>query len=305
MMRYAYFARLATPAVAATLVLAMGVQASAQCAVPQPIAAQPTVAYSPVVYQTQVQSDRWYPGKYLTDFTRSVFGPRTTTTYTAGYAPVAAAPAAASPYTVGYAPSPVYQTAYRPTYPISYGPIASPLVQSVSRPVVLSPVIGSSCNACCSAGVGTSSGVSQSVYDAPLSPGCSNCTSTPVYSQPSGPLTPTPAGPDSIYREPPPALGPTDNPAPERSLKPALTDPNSGISIDADEASGDSGAYWQAPPLFDARDRVTQKSPAPVWQAVYRRPVGEQAARAQATAASTRVRGAHQQGAAGWGAVRD
>lgn len=291
--------------IACTAVLtAAAPDALAQCC-PQPTAMPQTVAYAPVApvaYQTTVQREGWYPGKYLAQFSRNVFSPLTSTSYTTSYAPTYNA----TPYTAGYAPTytptATFQTAYRPTYPITYGPVVGgPIVQGVARPVTLSPVIASSCNACCATGCDACSGVSQAVYAAPLSSGCSSCGETttydsqPVYTSPSAPLSPTPADPQ-------PALGPQDNPPAERSFKPELSDPNSGISTEADEASSESGAYWQAPPLFDPRDRVTQKSPAPVWQAVYRRPAEQQVTTARATSATSR--GAHQVGASGWTSAR-
>ncbi|TWT40235.1 hypothetical protein [Botrimarina hoheduenensis] len=295
---------------------ALVAETSAQCCSPVGVVPQATVAYSPVIYQTQSTYNGWYPGKYLTDFTRSLFAPRTSTSYVAGYAPAAAPSSYVAGYAPAYTPSATYQTAYRPTYPASYGPVMSSLAYGVSRPVTLSPVITSSCTSCCSSGCDACGGVTQAVYDAPLSSGCASCSSQPVYTSPSTQLAPTPAGPSPSYSEPQPALGPNDNPTPERAFKPnadtpALSDPNSGISIDANEASGDSGAYWQAPPLFDSRDRVTQKLAAPVWQAVYRQPL-EGAASAQATSSRSsvepassapRVRGAHQVGSTGWGAT--
>ncbi|MEO1498486.1 MAG: hypothetical protein AAFV43_15185 [Planctomycetota bacterium] len=276
--------------------------AAAQCC-PQP----QTVAYAPVappVYQqTVVQNTGWYPGKYLTDFTRNLFRPRTTTTYATGYAP-AFSP---TPYAAGYAPLATQQSVYRPTYPITYGPVVGgPMVQGVARPVTLaplvqSPVVTSGYNAC-GTGCDACGGVSQAVFDAPLSSGCGSCGESsayggqPVFASPNTPLAPTPA-------EPQPMLGPNDNPPAERSFKPDLNDPNSGISTETDNASGDSGAYWQAPPLFDPRDRVTQKAAAPVWQAVYRKPAT--ATRPTARPTATNRRGAHQLGAAGWGPVND
>lgn len=259
------------PYLLATVLPLLGfAQASAQCSPCQTAyapAPAPTVAYSPVVYQ-QTQYNGWYPGKYLADFTRSLFRrPVTTTTYTAGYAPTVVESRAASPYTVGYAPATSFRTAYRPTYPITYGPV----VQTVSRPVVLSPVVPA-CNSC---GVCNDCCVTQSAYSAPLSTGCSSCQSSATYVQPS-------AG-SSAYVEPRPALAPTENPAADRSLletqKPEIEEdvyePFETETTPTDDAAATGDNYWRAPPLFAPKNRVTgQAHPAPVKTAVYRRQAG-------------------------------
>lgn len=278
-------------ALASLLALAtcFAVEASAQCCGTP----APTVAYSPViaapvapVVQATTVSNGWYPGKYLTDFTRSVFGMNQTTTYSAGYAPspytAGYAPAysagyapsysvgyAPTPYTAGYAPT--YQTAYRPTYPATYGAVA----QSVSRPVVLSPVVSApACGACNSCG-----GVEQAYYGAAPSSGCSSCSAGASYE--------VPATTSPVYAEPRPALGPQDNPASERSIRTqrpefdefdtkydetdADFDDNYNDSIPTDPAAAND--YWRAPPLFTPpSNRVTRRAhPAPAQTAVYRR----------------------------------
>lgn len=285
---------LAVTALAAAPSLA---QTGACCGAPAPTVAYspvvtptPSVAYAPVtpapvapVVQTTTVSSGWYPGKYLTDFTRSLFGGgrSTTTTYTAGYAP----------YTAGYAPAyqPATNVLYRPTYPASYGPV----VQSVSRPVVLSPVVSAPvCNAC-----DPCSGVSQAAYQTPGVSDCASCASGgsvysagPSYS--SGPLTPTPAGPNGST--PQPMLGPSENPDQDRS---DLFKPSPADSIDdlldppVDEAAA-SGDYWGAPPLFQGpanSNRVTSRHPAPVHQAVYREPTSAAWTSAKAPAEAPRV----------------
>lgn len=256
------------------------IEASAQCCG----APAPTVAYSPVVaapvapvVQATTVSNGWYPGKYLTDFTRSVFGLNQTTTYAAGYAPAAYTAGYAPAYSVGYAPTPytagyapTYQTAYRPTYPATYGAV----VQSVSRPVVLSPVVSApaACGACNACG-----GVEQAYYGAAPSTGCSSCNAGASY---AAPLPAASAAPSSVYPEPRPALGPQDNPAPERSIqqRPAydefdteFDEPEYDDSIPTDPAAANE--YWRAPPLFaPPSNRVTRRlHPAPAQVAVYRR----------------------------------
>lgn len=258
------------------------------CSTPYTVGYAPVQTAAPAVYQTSYYNG-WYPGKYAINFTRNVFGAVTQpvfgTPYTAGYAPVA------SPYTVGYAPSYApRRVAYRPTYPVTYGPV----VQTVARPVVLSPV--TSCSSCDPCGACNScSGVSQAAYYSSSSSSCSSCSpSTSVYSEPASRAT----------YEPQPALSPTENPAAERSLfesnKPAVDS-----DIDTFEApsllEGDE-AYFQAPPLFKPQDRLTSRNPAPVWNAVHRTPVDQNASvRTMAAKPVARNASSHQVGAGGWG----
>ncbi len=255
------------------------------CSTPYTVGYAPVQTAAPAVYQTTYY-DGWYPGKYAINFTRNLFGavtqPMYGTPYTAGYAP------AASPYTVGYAPRTV---AYRPTYPVTYGPV----VQTVSRPVVLSPVTScSTCNPCgtCDSCCGTT----QAAYYSSSSSSCTNCSpSTSVYSD-------EPASRPTY--EPQPALGPSENPAGERSLFES-NKPELDSEVDSFEApsllDGDE-AYFQAPPLFKPQDRLTSRNPAPVWNAVHRTPA--EANNGQSTTAAKPVAkrsSSHQIGATGWG----
>ena len=252
---------------------------------------QPTVAYSPVVAQpapvvaTTVNTG-WYPGKYLGDFTRNLFGWGSTTTYTAGYAPYTAgyAPYTAgyAPYSVGYAPTynvgyaPTYRAAYRPTYPATWGQVSyAPAVQTVSRPVVLSPVVSApACNSCggCGACDACSGSVEPAYYAGAPSSGCSSCDGGSNYVVPQG---------YDSYSEPQPSLAPEENPARERSLRPEIDGSiNDNLDFDDDRTQGDPAAaneYWRAPPLFaPPSNRVTKNAhPAPVQTAVYRRPAGQ------------------------------
>lgn len=270
---------------AALLALPMlgSAEAQAQCC------PQPTVAYSPVVAAPVVQttvSTGWYPGKYLTDFTRSVFGINdTTTTYTAGYAPYTAgyAPYTAgyAPYTAGYAPPAVGyaptshtaaytpQVAYRPTYPATYGAVAAP--QTVNRPVVLSPVTSApACDACSACG-----GIEQVSYGAP-SGGCSSCASGASSASYEDSYEDSYTVPADDY-EPRPQLAPDAQVAPERSMLQKPEDEDFQFEEDRKDATeGDPAAaneYWRAPPLFPPSNRVTKRShPAPTSMAVYHRP---------------------------------
>lgn len=252
--------RFALPLVAlAGLTFADSARAQSCCA-PAVAAPAPTVAYSPVVAQT-TQVTPWYPGRNIIEFTRDLFAPRVTTgtVVTAGYAPTVAPVAA-----------PALQTTYRPVYPVTYGPVttartfvARPVIQTVARPVVLSPVqqvtaMSPCCDPCSAC---STCGVSQAVYDAPLSTGCSSCASGGVSSFDT--VAPTTAPSTSRPLEPRPALGPEDNPPADRSIfnRPEVPP----LPEEADEDAAESGAFWEAPPLFDPKDRLTRRNPAPVW----------------------------------------
>ena len=290
------------------LVAGPAVETSAQCC------GTPTVAYSPVVaapapapvVATTTVSEGWYPGKYIANFSRNLFGVnRVNTTYTAGYAPYTAGYA---PYTAGYAPSytvgyaprytagyaPSYQVAYRPTYPASYGPV----VQTVSRPVVLSPVVAApACNTCSTGcdSCGACGGVSQATYLASPSSSCSSCAG-------GGSIAP-PIDSGSSFAEPRPTLAPSDNVPAERSIE--VQRPSSDEAFDDNYDYDDSfndektpsdpaaaNDYWRAPPLFaPPSNRVTQRHAAPVHAAVYRRPADARATayRSAAPAKTPRV----------------
>lgn len=271
MLRSSFAALLAFIAIGVTSSVANG-----QCCAPTAV---PTVAYSPVVYQqAPAVYNGWYPGKHMINFTRNLFS--SPVGYTAGYAP----------YTVGYAPAySARYAAYRPTYPVTYGAVQrraayAPLTYSVARPVTLAPIASACCNTCglttCHGGC-NSCGVAQAAYGAPLaSSGCSSCQSNGSTYYDS-----TPASSSDSYSEPRPALDPADNPAADRSLlKPELPKIIDGAT-EASDASG--GAYWQAPPLFDPSDRLTQRNAAPVWFTTHKQPVKTE-------------QGAHQTGASGW-----
>ncbi len=280
------FATKSTLAVLLVLGLAAA-EVSAQCCTTNyTVGYAPTAVAAPPVYQTTYYNG-WYPGKYALNFTRNVLGiPQpTTTTYTAGYAP----------YTVGYAPTatytaarPIVRTAYRPTYPVTYGPV----VQSVARPVVLSPVV-SSCTSCdpCNACNSCSPGVTQAYYSNSSS-NCSSCNSS-VVTYDSEPVR---SNSSSSTYEPKPQLAPGENPSPERSLfesnKPEVDDSSKDIVFEdpADEA------YNAAPPLFAPQNRQANRHPAPVWNAVHRssaKPVIQE-----------KTAGSHQVGSGGWVSAR-
>lgn len=250
---------------ASSLLAGSSAVAEAQCC--GYAAPAPTVAYSPVVAQTTYRTP-WYPGRW---FAETLFGaPRTQTgaVVTAGYAPAYA----------GVAPVASVQTAYRPVYPATFGPVttastyvARPVIQTVSRPVVLTPTTVSACSPCTSCVAscdpcGASYGVSQAGF---ASSTCSSCASGGATYLDSAPATTSGPSPTPT---PQPALGPNENPPAERSLfnKPEVPNPAEDAGDAA--AAGETGAFWEAPPLFDPNDRLTQRNPAPVRFAVDRRP---------------------------------
>lgn len=254
------------------------------------VAAQPTIAYSPVVaapaptvYQTTTVSNGWYPGKYLGEFTRNLFGANDTTVvtaapYTAGYAPYTAgyvpytagyspyvANYSASPYVASYAPT----VAYRPTYPATYGPVT----QTVSRPVVLSPVVSSpvmatsGCDACSACG-----GVEQAYYS---DGGCSSCAAGSSYSSPA-------VVDEYRYDRQPeygrqPTIAPDADVSPERStLKPEADDQELFEEEGTRADSSSTGDYFAPPPRFapPSNNVAGRTHPAPVRTAVYREQAG-------------------------------
>ncbi len=229
--------------------------------------------------------------------------------HTVGFAPQTVAFA---PQTVAFAPAATtYTAAYRPTFPPSYTLASEVPLQTVFRPIVASacdscgvdpcgctscamPVTlsapgCSSCGQVSTAGFESSSGgcaacnapasfssnvtpssnVAPSYYEEPAS--------RPYVPQNSGQPTPTPA----------PALRSDENPAAERSVleKPAVEpQPESGIldmqqdDLEQDDLGPtgteieDSSTYFEAPQLYDPRDRTTRRPTAPVWNAVYEKP---------------------------------
>ncbi|QDV74615.1 hypothetical protein [Botrimarina mediterranea] len=279
------------------LVAGLSADAFAQCCGTPTVAFSPVVAApAPVVAQTTTV-DSWYPGRALANFSRSLFGGSTTTTTFATPAAGVATPTTAFRPVVmdtwGATPTWGATTAYRPTFPATWGQVAySPVVQTVNRPVVLSPVMSmpaaaSACNACDACG-----GVAQASFMSSPTSTCSSCSAASNVVTPSGAYDSSTYGSSTLV-EPAPALAPTENPPPVRSQRPEIDDTD---SILHDEPAGEektptdaasSNDYFNAPPLFaPPANRVTQNThPAPVHTAVYRQPVENRAAshRTQAT----------------------
>ncbi|QDU90039.1 hypothetical protein Pla175_34380 [Pirellulimonas nuda] len=262
-------------------------------------------APQPVVWQTQTTTarDGWYPGKVI----GNLFRPRATTTVTTNYAPAAPSfvPVTAGyvPQTVGYAPQMVsyaptatsYTAAYRPTFPPSYS-----LAMEVPLQTVYRPIVEPACNSCgtdpcgCTScampvtmsapGCSSCGQASTAAFAAPSS-GCASCSAPASFSSNVAPsYYEEPAGQSYVPQNsgqptPAPSLGADENPAAERSVleKPPVEpqiDPQaepsdlgpSGTSIE------DSSTYFEAPQLYDPRDRTTRRPTAPVWNAVYEKP---------------------------------
>lgn len=275
--------------VAASIGAAPAVHAQCDtCATPTVAYYQPTVAYQPVATQ-QVRTG-WYPGRWFDRRRMRRWGVSTAAapapTYTVGYAPTAAA---YTPYTAAYAYTPTsYTAAYRP-YVTAYAPLARPASYTVARPVVMSPVVSTcgtcgcnpcSCNPCgcaqpacggcgtCSSCSSCSSGVSQAVYGAP-STGCSSCAAgsgVPIYSGAS-------TGSSQI---PQPQLAPNET-IPDSSRYESQRQESIDTTTDPEPVT-DSSTYFEAPKLFNPRDRSASRPTVDVHNAVYRQPVTNHAA---------------------------
>ncbi|MEM6799497.1 MAG: hypothetical protein AAF589_08280 [Planctomycetota bacterium] len=293
-----------TAALAAAFLVAAGSTARAQCnACAQPVyaaapVAQPTVAYSPVLapapapagYQAYRPYDGWYPGKYL--------GRALTWPFRAidqAVAPLTAPPVVAAPVA---APTQTFVTAaYRPTYPLNYTVGYAPAVQTVARPVTLTALSPCGCGPVCSSGCSTcaSSGVTTAGFETSYTPGCSSCASQPAPASYESYETPTYSSPSnrSLQPTPAPAISPNER-VPESRVQrpdfdqynppsyeaPAEESPNDASILQGDGSGtrggpdADASSYWDAPQLFDARDRSaqrprTQRPSANVWNAVY------------------------------------
>ncbi len=258
--------RLVSACLFAVAIVGLSPAVQAQCCSPvQQIAYQPIqqVAYQPVqqiAYQPTVAYQPrtgWYPGKLLDRMRLRRYGVSTAAApaYTAGYAPYTAA---YSPYTAAYSP---YVTSYAPLTRTSY---YQPAVTTVARPVLLRPTVAmspvvSSCCSPCSPCATCATGVSQAVYTEPASPcvGCAGAASAPVYSNsPSvGPATPQPQ------------LQPNE-PTPAGSSTYESNRPESESST----LQNNKSTFFEAPKLFNPRDRTASRTGVDVVPAVYSQP---------------------------------
>lgn len=291
--------------------IAAASESQAQCCGQAPVAfAQPTVAFyqpattfhQPVVFQAQRAPDPWYPGKWLGEMNRRIWGvqPRygaaapTTfvasvpTTQVVNFAPV---------QSVGFGTTAVAMPAASFSAP-ACTTCAMPVTEVTMRPV-------SACDSCCA-----TSGVTQAVYES--STGCANCGVAPATYEGStyqGSSSAPSASPPSTYGGGPeraPEIDPNaDVPAqrqeaqksPETSSPEAApgessrlnspeTDPNGTAAPETEPtqpatngtstgSSTGSSTYFEAPQLFDPSDRAAQRKPAPVRTAVLHRSTSE------------------------------
>ncbi len=257
----------------------------------------PTVGYQPVAYQSYA---RWYP-RYRWNRPRWRFDRRV--------------------YPVTY--TPVVQTVARPVMMTSYygQPACSSCAgqQIVSRPLTYcNPCSACSpCSTCspCSACSPCSTCVTSACSTCGVSPcscptrgtsstDCPNCattttTSTPsTYTAPATQVQPTPA------TQVQPTLAPDENPPVQRTLRPETTDETADSSakaadkVDNSNTSSSSSNFFEAPELFNPRDRVTQYSNPPVRMAVYQKP-----ATTSGTSNATTHRAQAERDAMGWQSI--
>lgn len=293
--------RLVALTLSLALVAGLSADAFAQCCGTPTVAFSPVVAApAPVVAQTTTV-DSWYPGRALANFSRNLFGGSTTTTTfatpttafatpTTAFRPLVADSWGMTPTwgtTTAFRPvvadtwgSTWGTTVYRPTFPATWG-----TVQTVARPVVLSPVVSMpvatsfaapACNAC-----DACSGVSQASYVSAPASTCSSCSGggSEFVTQSNAYESPTYGS--STLVEPAPALAPSENPPATRSQRPEFDDTDSILQeepAESDKTPTDAAStndYFNAPPLFaPPANRVTQNThPAPVHTAVYRQTV--------------------------------
>jgi hypothetical protein len=294
--------RLVALTLSLALVAGLSADAFAQCCGTPTVALSPVIAApAPVVAQTTTV-EGWYPGRALANFSRNVFGGATTTTTfatpTTGFVTPTTAmrPVFADPWgttstwgtTTAFRPvvadtwgTTWGTTAYRPTYPATWG-----TVQTVARPVVLSPVMSMpvattsfaapACNAC-----DACNGVTQSSFVSAPASSCSSCSGGGSEFVTQANAYDSSTYGSSTLVEPAPALAPSENPPATRSQRPEFDDTDSILQEEPAEEektptdAASTNDYFNAPPLFaPPANRVTQNThPAPVHTAVYRQPV--------------------------------
>ena len=285
----------------AALVLAAGVapSASAQCcgggtavSYYQPAA---YTAYSPVAYQSYYSG--WYPGYWLDRVRTRLWGSPSTyvaaypSTYAAAYPSTVVAsyqPAYTASYATSYAPASACATCS--TYTAGYSPCTTCAVQQVTmRPVCETCSV--SCDPCsaCSA-----YGVSQTTYQ---SSGCTTCNGgRPQQGGQSGTTIVVPNGtvvtPGGQQQPMPanggaqPMIGPTEQVPQERTYQrpadengPNITpepagDINGSPADYPNGTEGNNATFFEAPKLFNPKDRTANRRIAPVRTALYEQPVG-------------------------------
>jgi len=99
-------------------------------------------------------------------------------------------------------------------------------------------------------------------------------------------------------------LAPDENPPVQRTLRPETTDETADSSakaadkVDNSNTSSSSTNFFEAPELFNPRDRVTQHPNPPVRMAVYQKP-----ATAPGTSNATTHRAQAEHDAMGWQSI--
>ena len=289
-------------------------------------------AYAPATYGTYYGSySSWYPGYWLDRINRNIWG--APATYAVSYAPTYAAsyaPAYSAGYATSYAPACSTCTAGYAPCSTCASPCTSCAQQVTMRPVCTTACApscgGSDCGGSCGSGCSSCGAgvVSQAVYQE--SSGCSSCGQATV-AVPAATNVVVPGGqqivmpgatgvapPAAPSGSPAPEVAPseqivprtfqkpaTDNgdlqPAPANGTTPGETAPSNGGADPLEDALKDNSNanYFEAPKLFDPKDRTAARIAAPVRNAIYERPVSyHRVSTGRITAAQA------QQDAAGW-----
>lgn len=263
-------------------------------------------AYSPVVYQSYYSG--WYPGYFFDRIRARLWGAPSTyvaaypTTYTAAYP---------TSYAASY---PAYTTSYAASYaPVSSAPVCSTCTANYSpcatcatvQQVSLRPV--GSCDPCSTCATCSSYSVSQTSYEAPG--GCAACggSANIVESTNTGGMAgPQPAATPNGTSQP--TIDPGQS-VPESRLKqingsdpPVTPAPPAGNTQPPAETApasdGNNAQYFEAPELFNPKDRTAQRGIAPVRTALYEQPVGYQQVSVPSTSRITAEQA--RRDAAGW-----
>ena len=204
-----------------------------------------------------------YPSTYVASYP-STYVASYPSTYVASYP---------STYVASY---PTYTASYAPT--VSYASPCSTCVQQVTmRPVC--ETCPTPCDPCASCAVGSTYGVSQTSYEQPS--GCATCGAvvTPG-SQQGAPANGTAqpelepsveVGPRSTYQQRP-VNGEQPPVEPEPGTDTDDGDLESGFQGEKAESS-DGSTFFEAPELFNPKDRTAQRHIAPVRTALYEQPV--------------------------------
>jgi hypothetical protein len=285
----------------ATDALACGTCGGATTAFYAPTAAYYQPAADSAAYAPAYTSySGWYPGYWLNRISQNIWG--SPTTYAVAYP---------STYSVSY-PATYAVSSVAPacstcsTCSAAYAPCSScaPAQTVTMRPICACSDYGSPCISCASGGCSPSSVgvVSQAVYQ--QSSGCSSCGESAVAVPSPGSTFTVPSGHEAVAPQSgvPTDSGPAPSLAPEaevgaRSVQKQETDSTGlpeTVPGPADETpsaappeNGDNGdpldealkgndpnaGYFEAPRLHNPNDRAAHGVQAPVWRAIYEKPV--------------------------------